>query len=525
MAILVTLTDYITSQVLFSILLFSVLLCWSRLTTTRPLPPKHTPAHQVRTTTHVQTLFSNYQNAFTVYTWNCISSIVLLYFICTTEYTTRNANIQLTEFYWWYLLCTWLLLSSVWLVYQQRAYLDRIDSDTFIAILVVFNCICTYYLPTNLWTLVILLECQGMALLLILSTNEVTNKDTLQHTLTSLKQTANTNLARPTLLQFWVGFIGAALLLTAGALYVSLTGAAHWTDMVHLLVLHQQTTASPAWATSITALLLLSLLLKTGAFPMHFWKPEIYNNLRLLNVFIYATPYSVTITYAMLLILSVLMLAVPATLKWILWVIVLISTYILCPILFALTEIKAFLAYTSSIHVIYVYTAVMNDRHILSAASLYNLIYGCAALTLFTALLNFRRLSIKYLTDLQLYSHLPTAIFWLGTALATMSGVPPLLGFWAKFNILFNLWRAQDIILLLHLLSISMIYMYFYLALYRFTGATNFPSHPLRILQIAHTPVATVGIIATSLHLVGLWLISDLSNWTTWFAQNVCDYL
>lgn len=81
------------------------------------------------------------------------------------------------------------------------------------------------------------------------------------------------------------------------------------------------------------------------------------------------------------------------------------------PLLFALTEIKAFLAYTSGLHVIYMYAATIIDRIVTAAATFYNITYGLAALTMFAALLNFRRASIKYLTDLQIYSHLPTKVF------------------------------------------------------------------------------------------------------------------
>ena len=76
----------------------------------------------------------------------------------------------------------------------------------------------------------------------------------------------------------------------------------------------------------------------------------------------------------------------------------------------AVTEIKAFLAYTSGLHVLYMYAATLMDQMITAAATLYNLSYCLAALTVFTALLNFRRTSLKYVTDLQLYTHLPAKI-------------------------------------------------------------------------------------------------------------------
>lgn len=60
------------------------------------------------------------------------------------------------------------------------------------------------------------------------------------------------------------------MLLLAGGIAIQLTGAAHWQDLVTMLTLRRQV-ALPGTATlGMLSLLVISLLLKTGAAPLHF---------------------------------------------------------------------------------------------------------------------------------------------------------------------------------------------------------------------------------------------------------------
>lgn len=115
--------------------------------------------------------------------------------------------------------------------------------------------------------------------------------------------------------------------------------------------------------------------------------------------------------FLIIFILAVLHWSLPQVTAYVLNALIISATYILVPLLLMLVELKAFLAYTSGLHVIYVYAGTLVDRLLVGVALLYNLAYCLAALTLFTAVLVFRKASLKYLTDLQAYTHLPTKVF------------------------------------------------------------------------------------------------------------------
>lgn len=101
----------------------------------------------------------------------------------------------------------------------------------------------------------------------------------------------------------------------------------------------------------------------------------------------------------------------PQVTTYLLDALILSATYVMVPLLLMLVELKAFLAYTSGLHVIYIYAGTLVDRLFAGAALLYNLAYCLAAMTIFTAILIFKKASLKYLTDLQAYTHLPTKVF------------------------------------------------------------------------------------------------------------------
>lgn len=65
-------------------------------------------------------------------------------------------------------------------------------------------------------------------------------------------------------------------------------------------------------------------------------------------------------------------------------------------------------------------------------------------------------------------------------------------------------------VIVAHLLSISMVYMYFYVALYRFMGATNFKIHPHKLLFVSRTSIASIGICIVMLHITGTWHVGSL---------------
>ncbi len=97
-----------------------------------------------------------------------------------------------------------------------------------------------------------------------------------------------------------------------------------------------------------------------------------------------------------------------------------------------------------------------------------------------------------------------------------MAGIPPLLGFWAKFAILFSLWTASEYVIVAHLFALSLIYIYFYIAIYRFLGTTNFKTQHEPVILAKLHPIINLGLLATCLHLLGIFILPDLYNFASY---------
>jgi NADH:ubiquinone oxidoreductase subunit 2 (subunit N) len=128
-------------------------------------------------------------------------------------------------------------------------------------------------------------------------------------------------------------------------------------------------------------------------------------------------------------ILHILLMSSPSLVRVFIVSLVVISAFVLVSLLVDTANIKVFLAYTSGLHTAYVLAAVLIDRLPMGAAVMYVVVYAITLLTFFTAALNFKNVTLSYLTDMQVYTHAPTQIFWPSAALASMAGVPPLMGF------------------------------------------------------------------------------------------------
>ena len=59
-------------------------------------------------------------------------------------------------------------------------------------------------------------------------------------------------------------------------------------------------------------------------------------------------------------------------------------------------------------------------------------------------------------------------------------------------------------LLVIHLLSISMVYLYFYIALYRFAGATAMKAPSSKTRLVKSTTLLSVGTMLSSMQLTGL---------------------
>ncbi len=517
--------DYLVFIMFIFLIIFSVTIIEERITPTRPLPTNNEQKQKVRTTLQPNVLKSNHTLSMHILILFLLLGASLLFTTRVNEYMYISSQVVFQEYNWTYwLVLLWIILPPC-LIVLARALLKTLSHDLNLPVSLLLLCAQFFYCLPNLFLLLVILECQGVILLLMLSTNqENVIRKSLHVTESASRLTTGLSALTAIIIQYWIGFFGAAILLFVSLWIVYSLGINQWQDLIYFLYFDSQLIITRRSQTLLIILLLASLFLKTGVFPFHFWKPELYNNLTLTQVFIYATPYTIATTLLVILILYQILLPIPATAKLLLMLNLLLGAYLLLSILFNVTEIRSFLAYTSGLHMLYIYNALIFDHTTVSASIFYNLVYYLATLAMFAALLHLKSFNIKYLTDFQLFTHLPAKIFWISIAFATMAGIPPLLGFWAKFAILFSLWAAAEYTIVAHLFALSLVYIYFYIAIYRFLGTTNFKAQREPTILARLLSIINVGLLAACLHLLGIWILPDLYNFASYWGLIFNDY-
>jgi len=282
---------------------------------------------------------------------------------------------------------------------------------------------------------------------------------------------------------FTFGTLGSILLfwgvahyyaLFPNLLYKSLTIASEYA------VLNNWVSIESSYNFASTSIL-LGLLIKLGAAPIHQWVPDVYSGSLLLITALFATLVKVII-FSLFCFFAA---AAQTT--------TLIVVFGVCSLIVGgfstlrQTEIKRFLAYSSISHVGFL---LIGD---LASSYVYLLTYLCSSLLFFSVLLSVRlnNNELIYLADLRLIKKSGLwNTFLLVISLASMAGLPPFSGFFGKFLVWTSL--VEDIYLynnydsylfLITSIALTLITIFYYTRLIVYIYVSN-----------DNEPVANVGI-------------------------------
>lgn len=420
------------------------------------------------------------------------------------------------SFYWIFYISTLITLT----IYYARLKTGGITLNTTIAILLLFIFINLYFTATNLIATIFILECQGAALLLFLTTNaEFTKNTQSQISAAANLQSTKTWRINILLLQFWINFFGAITLILFTLLLTTHTGSNHFNTLAITSTQLFFINTPKLFSIWICIWLISSFLIKTSAFPFHFWKPELYRILSYPNIFIYAGIYTFLLFILFIYILNTTYIGWPLYIHLSFWIIALLTIYFVTPLFYRITDLKLFLAYTSVFHALYVFISIVTYKNFCHIATAYNIAYFITVITIFCTILIYKNLNLQYLSDFQVLIYNPAIMFWFISATASMAGLPPFLGFWTKFLILINLWANTEFLLMISLFSCSLIIMYFYFANYRFAGAINLISRTHYLAKINTRSLFILGNFFAFLNIYGLGIINDLFNFAIVFSH------
>ncbi|WP_006786712.1 NADH-quinone oxidoreductase subunit NuoN [Thiorhodospira sibirica] len=269
---------------------------------------------------------------------------------------------------------------------------------------------------------------------------------------------------------FVLGALASGLLLYGMSIVYGLTG----TLELHTLAAHLSDPASLpdpgslthlAWGFALT-FLLVGLAFKLGAVPFHAWVPDVYEGaMTPVTLFI----GSVSKLAALALVLRLLIEGLGAlAVDWqgMLMILAVLSLTLGNLAAIAQHNLKRMLAYSTIAHIGFVtlalFAATPAGYH---AALFYILVYALTAAGAFGVLLALSgEHEAQTLDDLQgLNHHHPWLAFLMLVLMASMAGLPPLLGFYAKLIVLQALLDQGHLALALYAVIFSVIGAFYYL--------------------------------------------------------------
>jgi NADH-quinone oxidoreductase subunit N len=242
---------------------------------------------------------------------------------------------------------------------------------------------------------------------------------------------------------FVLGALASGMLLYGMSMIYGVTGSLDFTKISEAVDLGTIDHSVLAYG---LVFLIVGVAFKFGAVPFHMWVPDIYQGApTAITLFIGSAPKLAAFAMLMRLLVDGLE---GLYLDWqgILILLSILSMFTGNILAIAQTNIKRMLAYSTISHVGYLLLGVLTASHSGYAASLfYTISYTLMSLGAFGMVLLLSRAGYEAenLDDFKgLNTRKPWYAFIMLILMLSMAGVPPMLGFWAKWSVLGQVVQA-----------------------------------------------------------------------------------
>jgi NADH-quinone oxidoreductase subunit N len=282
------------------------------------------------------------------------------------------------------------------------------------------------------------------------------------YVLASYKRNSNFS-AEAGLKYFVLGSFASGFLIFGSSLIFGFLGTTNFNEIVLLLAFKNLGTLKAPVLLGLL-FILVGILFKLPAAPFHNWAPDVYEGAPTIVTAFFAIVPKIAIVGVLGRILYVVFLSFSYY-----WIHILTFCAILSLIIGSLgalfqTSIKRFLAYSTITHVGFMLVGLSTGSLIgLSSSLLYLFVYISLNLGFFIILVGVRKGRSKKelvtINDLVVLSQSnPVLGFFVTLNLFSMAGIPPLIGFYSKFLILFSavyskLWLLAFISVLVSVIS------------------------------------------------------------------------
>lgn len=251
---------------------------------------------------------------------------------------------------------------------------------------------------------------------------------------------------------FILGSLASGFLVLGFILIYVFTGATDLLSISQILVFNQSDNFTLGGLVVSIFFILLGILFKLGAAPFHMWVADVYegSTMTVTSFFILVGKFSV---------LSVLVKLLYNTIytNINIWQYILLFSSIASLVVGSIgaiyqNKIKRLFAYSTISHVGFMLLSVMNGSVIgLQALYIYVIIYFIMSVGMFSVITSYTRnntINIRYIEDLEYVNNVnPILAIFVTIILLSFAGIPPLAGFFSKFNVFVNVLYSYNYIL------------------------------------------------------------------------------
>lgn len=304
---------------------------------------------------------------------------------------------------------------------------------------------------------------------------------------------------------FIMGAIASAFILFGISMLYGLTG--HLDLMSVSKILSQNTSSQGMMILFAMVFIIVGASFKLALVPFHMWIPDVYSGANpVMTLFLSAAPKIAGFAIFLRLALAGFFDITPV-ISHILLVLALASIVIGNLAALIQKDIRRLLAYSTVSHMGYVILGFVSGEHVGETAALfYILVYALMTVAGFSALIlaKSQNLLLLQVSDLEgLNKRAPWLAAMLMIVFFSMAGVPPAIGFFAKFFIIRALIDAKMFSIAIFSLVFAVIGAYYYLRLIK-TMYFDAPKESMGFLEVAAGPKFIYILQASALLVLGL---------------------
>ncbi len=268
-----------------------------------------------------------------------------------------------------------------------------------------------------------------------------------------------------------LGAMSSGFLLFGISLIYGLTGSLLYEDIAN--VLSQINITPDSYSTSYIGLIfsltfiMISIAFKFGAAPFHMWIPDVYQGSMTPTTLMLSTLPKVAIFLILLKLTNSIFIELQVFWSDMVLVLAIISILIGTVVAIVQTNIKRLLAYSTIANVGFILLGIYTGPNYgFNAALFYMLTYSLFTTAIFGLLceINHGTKPVEAITDLSgLNYKYPTTAAIILVVMLSMIGIPPFLGFYAKFYIIQSLILTNNVYIAIFAVIMTVIGSFYYL--------------------------------------------------------------